>query len=117
MKNVYLAGAVRTPIGKFGGSLAGFSAADLGVVAAKESLRRTGIVAERVEDSIWGCARQAGGGPNVARQITYRSGVPESVPAFTVNQACGSGIKAIILASQEIMLGRAQVVLAGGTES
>ena len=117
MKNVYLAGAVRTPIGKFGGSLAGLSAADLGVVVAKESLRRSGIAAERVNDSIWGCARQAGGGPNVARQITYRAGIPESVPAFTVNQACGSGLKAIILAAQEILLGRAHVVLAGGTES
>ena len=117
MKNVYLAGAVRTPIGKFGGSLAGLSAADLGVVVAKESLRRSGVPAERVDDSIWGCARQAGGGPNVARQITYRAGIPESVPAFTVNQACGSGLKAIILAVQEILLGRADVVLAGGTES
>ncbi|HEY6245107.1 MAG TPA: acetyl-CoA C-acetyltransferase [Pyrinomonadaceae bacterium] len=117
MKNVYLAGAVRTPIGKFGGSLAGLSAADLGVVVAKESLRRSGIAAERVNDSIWGCARQAGGGPNVARQITFRAGIPESVPAFTVNQACGSGLKAIILAAQEILLGRAHVVLAGGTES
>jgi acetyl-CoA C-acetyltransferase len=117
MKNVYLAGAVRTPIGKFGGSLAGLSAADLGVVVAKETLRRSGIAAERVNDSIWGCARQAGGGPNVARQITYRAGIPESVPAFTVNQACGSGLKAIVLATQEVLLGRAHVVLAGGTES
>ena len=117
MKNVYLAGAVRTPIGKFGGSLAELSAADLGVVVAKESLRRSGVPAERVNDSIWGCARQAGGGPNVARQITYRAGVPQSVPAFTVNQACGSGLNAIILAAQEILLSRAQVVLAGGTES
>jgi acetyl-CoA C-acetyltransferase len=117
MKNVYLAGAVRTPIGKFGGSLAGLSAADLGVVVAKESLQRSGMPADRVNDSIWGCARQAGGGPNVARQITYRGGVPQSVPAFTVNQACGSGLKAIILAAEEIMLGRANVVMAGGTES
>jgi acetyl-CoA C-acetyltransferase len=117
MKNVYLAGAVRTAIGKFGGSLAGLSAADLGVIVAQESLRRSGVASNSVNDSIWGCARQAGGGPNVARQITYRAGVPESVPAFTVNQACGSGLKAIILAAQEIMLGRAQVVLAGGTES
>jgi acetyl-CoA C-acetyltransferase len=117
MKNVYLAGAVRTPIGKFGGSLTGLSAADLGVVVAKETLRRSGIAAERVNDSIWGCARQAGGGPNVARQITYRAGIPETVPAFTVNQACGSGLKAIVLATQEVLLGRAHVVLAGGTES
>ena len=117
MKNVYLAGAVRTPIGKFGGTLSSWTAADLGVAVARESLKRAGIPVEKVQDSIWGCARQAGGGPNVARQITFRTGVPETVPAFTVNQACASGLKAIILAAQEIMLGRANVVLAGGTES
>jgi len=117
MKNVYLAGAVRTPIGKFGGTLSSWTAADLGVAVARESLKRAGIPVEKVRDSIWGCARQAGGGPNVARQITFRTGVPETVPAFTVNQACASGLKAIILAAQEIMLGRANVVLAGGTES
>ena len=117
MKNVYIAGAVRTPIGRFGGTLASWSAADLGVAAAKESLRRAGVKPDQIDESIWGCARQAGGGPNVGRQITFRAGVPETKPAFTVNQACGSGLKAIILASQEIMLGRADAVLAGGTES
>ena len=117
MRDVYLAGAVRTPIGKFGGTLASWSAADLGVAVAKETLRRVGITPDQVAESIWGCARQAGGGPNVARQITFRAGLPETVPAFTVNQACGSGLKAIILAAQEIMLGRANAVLAGGTES
>ena len=117
MKNVYIAGAVRTPIGRFGGTLASWSAADLGVAAAKESLRRSGVKPDQINESIWGCARQAGGGPNVGRQITFRAGVPETAPAFTVNQACGSGLKAIILASQEIMLGRADAVLAGGTES
>jgi len=117
MKNVYLAGAVRTPIGRFGGTLASWSAADLGVEVAKESLRRAGVVVDQITDSIWGCARQAGGGPNVARQITWRAGVPQTVPAATINQACGSGLKAIILAAQEIMLGRSDAVLAGGTES
>ncbi|HZN09437.1 MAG TPA: thiolase family protein [Pyrinomonadaceae bacterium] len=117
MKNVYIAGAVRTPIGRFGGTLASWSAADLGVAAAKESLRRSGVKPDQINESIWGCARQAGGGPNVGRQITFRAGVPETAPAFTVNQACGSGLKAIILASQEILLGRADAVLAGGTES
>jgi len=117
MKNVFLAGAVRTPIGKFGGTLSSWTAADLGVAVAKESLRRAGISPDQVTDSIWGCARQAGGGPNVARQITFRAGVPEKVPAATINQACGSGLKAIILAAQEIMLDRAGAVLAGGTES
>jgi acetyl-CoA C-acetyltransferase len=117
MKNVYLAGAVRTPIGRFGGTLASWTAADLGVAVAKESLRRAGVSADQIKESIWGCARQAGGGPNVGRQITYRAGAPETVPAFTVNQACGSGLKAIILAAQEIMLGHAEFVLAGGTEN
>lgn len=117
MKNVYLVGSVRTPIGRFGGTLAGWSAADMGASVAAESLRRAGLRPEQIQDSIWGSARQAGGGPNVARQITYRAGVPETVPAFTVNQACGSGLKAIILGAQEIMLGRAQAVLCGGTES
>ncbi len=117
MKNIYLAGAVRTPIGRFGGTLASWTAADLGVAVAEESMRRAHINPDQAQQSIWGCARQAGGGPNVGRQISYRAGLPETVPAFTVNQACGSGLKAIILAAQEIMLGRAQVVLAGGTES
>lgn len=117
MKNVYLAASVRTPIGRFGGTLASWTAADLGVAVAKETMRRAGLAAEEIQEAIWGCARQAGGGPNVGRQITYRAGAPETVPAYTVNQACGSGLKAIILAAQEILLERANVVLAGGTES
>jgi acetyl-CoA C-acetyltransferase len=117
MKNVYLVGSVRTPIGRFGGSLASWTAAALGAPVAQESLRRAGLQASQIQDSIWGCARQAGGGPNVARQITYRAGIPASVPAFTVNQACGSGLRAIILAAEQIMLGRARAVLAGGSES
>ena len=108
---------MRTPIGRFGGSLKDLTAADLGVAAAKESLRRANLQPDQIHDSIWGCARQAGGGPNVARQITFRAGAPETVPAFTVNQACGSGLRAIILAAEKIMVGRANIVLAGGTES
>src|SRR6266478_1482314 len=102
MKNIYLVGSVRTTIGRFGGSLATWTAADLGVAVAKESLRRAGVEPDQIQDSIWGCARQAGGGPNVARQITYRAGMPTSAPAFTVNQACGSGLRAIILAAEQI---------------
>jgi acetyl-CoA C-acetyltransferase len=117
MNPVFLVAAVRTPIGRFGGSLKEWSAADLGVAVARESLGRANLPPDRIEDSIWGCARQAGGGPNVARQISFRAGVPDRVPAFTVNQACGSGLRAIILAAEEIMLGRAHIVLAGGTES
>src|SRR6266568_263372 len=117
MQTVYLTGAVRTPIGRFGGSLASWSAADLGTEVAKETLRRANVRPDQIDDSIWGCARQAGGGPNVARQITFRAGVPVRIPALTVNQACGSGLRAIILAAEQIMLGRADIVLAGGTES
>jgi acetyl-CoA C-acetyltransferase len=117
MKNVYLAASVRTPIGRFGGALASLSAADLGVAAAKACFERAQLRPEQIQQAIWGCARQAGGGPNVARQITFRAGAPETVPAFTVNQACGSGLQAIILAAQQIMLGHADAVLAGGTES
>src|ERR687893_599709 len=117
MKSIYLAGSVRTPIGRFGGALAGLTPAELGTVVAAESLRRAGLGAEGVQEVVWGCARQAGAGPNVGRQIAYRAGVPETVPAATVNQACGSGLKAIILAAQEIMLGRARAVLAGGVEN
>src|ERR1700736_1348138 len=114
---VYILSAVRTPIGKFGGSLASLTAADLGVVAAKAAIERGGILPEQVEETIFGNARQAGGGPNPARQISIRSGVPEEVTAFTVNKACASGLKSIALAYQSILLGEAHCVLAGGTES
>ncbi len=117
MKEVFFAASVRTPIGKFGGTLKDWTAADLAVPVVQESLRRAGLEPQAVEEVIIGCARQAGGGPNVARQIGHRAGLPESVPAYTVNKACGSGLKAVILAAQEIMLGRAQCVVAGGTES
>ena len=117
MKNVYLTASVRTPIGRFGGTLASWTAADLGVAAAQAAIKRANLKPEQIQNSIWGCARQAGGGPNVARQITFRAGIPESVPAFTVNQECGSGLQAIISAAKEIMLGNADIVLAGGTES
>src|ERR1700731_141227 len=109
--------AVRTPIGKFGGSLASLTAADLGVVAAKAAIERAGIQPDQVEESIFGNARQAGGGPNPARQISIRSGVPQEVPAFTVNKACASGLKSIALAYQAILLGDASCILAGRTES
>ncbi|HWY69751.1 MAG TPA: acetyl-CoA C-acetyltransferase [Terriglobales bacterium] len=117
MEEVFILSAVRTPIGKFGGSLAHMTAADMGVVAAKAALESAGVSSEGVEETIIGNARQAGGGPNVARQISVRSGVPETVPAYTVNQACASGLKAISLGFQEIANGNLDCVLAGGTES
>ena len=117
MNTVYILSAVRTPIGKFGGSLASLSAADLGVVAAKAALERAGVQPQQVEETIFGNARQAGGGPNPARQLSIRSGIPQEVPAYTVNKACASGIKSIALAFNEIATGNLECVLAGGTES
>src|SRR6201988_2558929 len=114
---VYILSAVRTPIGKFGGALASLTAADTGVVAAKAAMERAGVRPEQVEETIFGNARQAGGGPNPARQISVRSGVPQEIPAFTVNKACASGMKSIALAYQAILLGESSCVLAGGTES
>ena len=117
MTDVYILSAVRTPIGKFGGSLASMSAADMGVAAAKSAMERAGVEPGQVEETIFGNARQAGGGPNPARQISIRSGVPQEVPAYTVNKACASGLKSIALAYQEITTGTLDCVLAGGTES
>jgi acetyl-CoA C-acetyltransferase len=118
--DVVLAAPVRTPIGKFGGALAPLSAADLGTAAAAAALARAGLLPGRidqVDQVIFGHARQAGGGPNTARQIAHRAGVPADRPAFTVNQACGSGLQAVLCAARAIRLGEARVVLAGGTES
>jgi len=117
LHEVFILSAVRTPIGKFGGSLAAMTAADMGVVAAKAAMERARVRPGQVEESIFGNARQAGGGPNPARQISIRSGVPQEVPAYTVNKACASGIKSIALGFQEIAIGNLDCVLAGGTES
>lgn len=117
MQSVYILSAVRTPIGKFGGSLATQTAADMGVVAAKAAIERANLRPDQIEETIFGNARQAGGGPNPARQISVRSGIPQEVPAFTVNKACASGMKSIALAYQAILLGESSCILAGGTES
>jgi len=97
VRDVFLISAVRTPIGKFGGSLASLTAADMGVIAAKAALERARVRPEQIGETIFGNARQAGGGPNPARQISIRSGVSEEMPAYTVNQACASGMKSIAL--------------------
>jgi acetyl-CoA C-acetyltransferase len=117
MKSVFIASAARTAIGKFGGALASLSAADLGVLALKEALSGADVEPAAVNEVIIGHARAAGNGPNPARQISYRAGVPLEISAYTVNKACGSGLKAIILGYQEIVLGNADVIAAGGTES
>jgi acetyl-CoA C-acetyltransferase len=116
-KTIYLVAAVRTPIGKFGGGLSSLTAPDLGVASAKATLARSGIDPNAVDEVIFGNARQAGVGPNAARQIAIRSGLRHEVPAYTVNQACGSGLRAIMNAADQIRLGAASVVVAGGTES
>jgi acetyl-CoA C-acetyltransferase len=114
---VYILSAVRTPIGKFGGALASCTAVDMGVVAAKAAMERAGVGPEQIDETIFGNARQAGGGPNPARQISIRSGVPQEVSAFTVNKACASGMKSIALAYQAITMGDSSCILTGGTES
>lgn len=116
-QDIYLVAALRTPIGKFGGALSALTAAQLGTESAKAMLARSGIDPIAVDEVIFGNARQAGVGPNVARQIAIRSGLRHEVPAYTVNQACGSGLRAIMNAADQIRLGQADVVLAGGTES
>jgi acetyl-CoA C-acetyltransferase len=115
--DIVLAAPVRTPIGKFGGVLSPLSAADLGTAAASGALERAGLDPVHVDQVIFGHGRQAGGGPNTARQIAFRAGVPVERPAFTVNQACASGLQAVVSAARAILLGEANVVLAGGTES
>ncbi len=117
VEDVYILSAVRTPIGKFGGSLASMTAVDMGVVAAKAAMERAKVGPFQIGETIFGNARQAGGGPNPARQISILSGVPQEVTAYTVNQACASGMKSIALAYGEIAAGNLDCVLAGGTES
>jgi acetyl-CoA C-acetyltransferase len=117
VKDIAIVSAVRTPIGNFGGSLKGFLAAKLGTFAAREAIQRAGLTPEQIDEGIFGNARPAGVGPNVARQITWHSGVPEDKVAFTVTKACGSGMKAVTLAAQSIQLGENEIVLAGGVEA
>lgn len=114
---IVIAAARRTPIGKFGGSLSGFSAADLGGFAANGSISASGMDPTLVDLVIFGHARQAGQGPNPARQVVRKTGLEDRVPAFTINQACASGLRAIISAAQAIETGEADIVLAGGMES
>jgi acetyl-CoA C-acetyltransferase len=117
MKEVVIASAARTPIGSFGGSLAGLSAVELGTIAAREAISRAGIDPALIDDVIVGNILSAGLGQNVARQISVYAGVPETVTAMTINKLCGSGLRAVSMAAQFIMLGDADIILAGGTES
>jgi acetyl-CoA C-acetyltransferase len=108
---------VRTPIGRFGGGLASVSAVELGIAAATGSLIHAGIAKEAVDQTIFGHARQAGCGPNTARQVAVRAGIPVEKPAYGINQACLSGMQAILAAARAIRVGEAEIVLAGGMES
>ena len=117
MREVFIVEALRTPIGKFGGALKDCSAADLGTIVARAVIERAGLDPAEVDELIFGCARQAGSGPNVARQILWRTGIPEERAAFTVNMACASSLKSILIGAQEIALDHDECVLAGGTES
>ena len=114
---VVILGAARTPIGKYGGALKDTHPAELGAVAARAALERAGVGAADVEEVWFGHARQAGSGPNPARQVGHRTGVPHAAPAQTINKACASGLQAIVSGAQTILLGESAVVLAGGMES
>lgn len=113
---VILEGA-RTPIGKFLGGFTEVPTVELGVLAVKEALRRANVEPEQVEQTIIGHARQAGCGPNTGRQVSVKAGIPIEVPAYNVNMACASGMKAVQLGAQQIMLGEAEVVVVGGMEN
>jgi len=117
MRRALIYGAVRTPIGVFGGSLKDMPAVELGAVVIAASLERAGILPEDVDEVIMGNVVQAGSGLNPARQAAMKAGVPKEVPAMTVNKVCGSGLKAVTLAAQAIAAGDADVIVAGGMES
>ncbi|HEY7761843.1 MAG TPA: acetyl-CoA C-acetyltransferase [Actinomycetota bacterium] len=117
MDRAVIVEGARTPIGKFLGSFADTPAVRLGELAAKEALRRAAVDADQVDQTIIGHARQAGNGPNTGRQVSIRAGMPEEVSAYNVNIACGSGMKAVQLGAQQIMLGESEVVLVGGIEN
>src|SRR5262249_21542229 len=109
-------GAVRTPVGNFGGALAGASAAQLAGIAAAASIERSRVPREAVNEVLVGHARQAGNGPNLARQVVRRAGLADEGPAFTINKACASGMQAVVSAAQGIRTGDVEVVVAGGSE-
>ena len=117
MREAVIVSAVRTPIGTFGGSLKDVSAVDLGVTVVKGAIERAGLKPEQVDEVILGNVLSGGLGQNVARQVSVKAGIPISSPAFTINKVCGSGLKTIQLATQAILLGDADIIVAGGTEN
>jgi len=117
LAEVVILGAARTPIGKYGGSFRDVHPAELGAVASRAALQRAGVDPADVQEVLFGHGRQAGSGPNPARQVGRRAGIPDAAPAQTINKACASGLQAIASGAQSIMLGESDVVLAGGIES
>ena len=117
MTNVVIASAARTPVGSFLGTLAPLSAAKLGEIAITEALSRAGVAGERVDEVIMGHVLTAGQGQNTARQASMNAGVPKERPAMTINQVCGSGLRAAMLGASAIRAGEASIVVAGGQES
>jgi len=117
MKKAVIVSAARTPIGSFGGALAPLSAVDLGVIAAKEAIKRAGIEPSMIEEVYLGNVLGAGLGQNVARQVSIGAGIPIETPALTINMVCGSGLRAVSMAAQFVESGQCDVILCGGTES
>ena len=114
---VVIVGAARTPIGRFGGVFRSVHPAELAAVAARAALERAAVPSETVDEVLMGHARQAGSGPNTARQVARRAGLPDTVPAYTINKACASSLQAVASAAQSILTGESSVVVAGGMES
>lgn len=117
MRDAVIVSACRTAIGNFNGQFADITAVDLGIAAVKEAIKRAGVPVDQIDEVIMGHVLQAGCGENTARQVALHSGIPQEVPAFTLNKLCGSGLRAISLAAQQIKLGDADIIVAGGMES
>jgi acetyl-CoA C-acetyltransferase len=115
--DVLILGAKRTPIGRYGGAFRDLHPAELGAVAGRAAIADAGVAADDVDEVLIGHGRQAGSGPNPARQVGHRIGIPHTAPAYTVNKACASGLQAIVSGAQSIVLGESDLVLAGGIES
>jgi acetyl-CoA C-acetyltransferase len=117
MEEAVIASALRTPVGAFGGQFKDVPATDLGAQAVRAALDRAGITGEQVDEVVLGCVLQAGLGQNPARQVAFAAGIPKEVPATTINMLCGSGLKAVAIASQMVRAGDVDVVVAGGMEN
>lgn len=117
MREIVLVGACRTAVGRFGGSLKDIPAAELGALVIGDALKRAGIKAEMVDEVILGCVLTGSLGQNPARQAALKAGIPQEIPAVTINKVCGSGLKAVVMAAQAIQCGDADIIVAGGMEN